>query len=167
MRFKFRLEKVKEAKETMLEVKQGELACALNAAQKEESRLNQIEGEVRSVARAVEGGLARSLNVDELEMLVECYHVLKQRRRFQAQRLQEALRQVEVKRGEVIEARRDVKTLENLHDRQYETFRVEELRREQCELDELGLRMRFAETVRSEGREELASSGVVPHSNGG
>ncbi|MGB9866832.1 MAG: flagellar export protein FliJ [Bacillota bacterium] len=159
MRFKFRLEKVKEAKETILEVKQVELAAALSNARREELQLTQIEGEAHSVASAVEGGLARYLNADELEMWMDCFHRLKHKGKLQAQRLREAMKRVDQKRGEAVEARKDVKTLENLKEKRFQEFRAEELKRGQYELDELGLRMKVSGQV--EGREGVAGGNVV------
>ena len=65
---------------------------------------------------------------------------LKARRCSQVQRVKAASELVNRKRQETLGARREVKILENLFDRQHALFTAEEARKAQIELDDIGAR---------------------------
>lgn len=62
---------------------------------------------------------------------------LEEQIQLQRQRVAEAQHQVEVRRQQLIEAQRERKTLERLKEKQYEQWRLELLRWEQKQIDDL------------------------------
>lgn len=140
MRFRFRLQKVKDAKGSILDAKKVELARAAGMLKKEEGALASIDEEAGRTVAGINDRWHGPVSIDEVEVYVGYFYSLRARRRHQVERVKEASRFLDRKRQETLCARRDVKILENLYDRQNALFLAEEARKDQIELDEVGLR---------------------------
>lgn len=137
--FRFRLQTLLRLREGERRQRQLELAQAREA---ERILLDQIAtleyetGEVQNRVRAAQAPGA--VLVDAILELQRYTIQLRAQVRLGQERLEQVRAEVERRRTIVMEADRQVRTLEKLRDKQAATFAADVLRREQAVLDELG-----------------------------
>ncbi len=144
--FKFRLEPLITIRDNVLKEKQGELAKAYEARRKleeKEAELNQelldtIESGRQSVQNSVHGGEA--ISVDYLLSLRRHEGYLLAQKEHIAQTMVSVDEEIERRRHAVMEAHRELKTVEKLKEKKKEKYDVEENRKETVMLDEIALR---------------------------
>jgi len=136
--FRFRLATLMKIRESTRDERRRNLAQAMEAFQVLQGRLTNIHDEQRSLleqarSQAHEG----AVNVDGLLVLHRYQWQLKHDEQVLKEQMRKVGDEVEKRRLALVEADRQVKTLEKLRERQLERFRHEEERREAIRLDEI------------------------------
>lgn len=138
--FKFRLSSVLRLRERIKEEKEWDLR-ALNEIQRRiEIEIQALEEELRDASRVLGGGEGQFFSALELRLLGEHLHGVANRIRQKSAALKNLDQQLIAKRAELIEAMRDVRSLEQLRDRQQEKFRRGEDLMDQKYTDEVAQR---------------------------
>lgn len=140
-KFRFRLATLQKLRELHRDELRGKLAEAVRANQILDEQLTQVASEIESLQtmrrQAVEGG---QVNVDPL-MEAQRYHsVLLAQQATMHEQSRLLLAEIERRRQTLVEADRQVKVLEKLHERKREEHRRGELRAETKVLDEVAAR---------------------------
>lgn len=136
-KFKFRLENVLRYREAREQKQLREFAAAMRALDAEERELARlVEGrdDGASRLRAELGGRCRPDAIKGLESFLECREM---EIADQQERVLAARRFAEKKRLELVEAGRERKLVEKLHDREWERYQLEVNRDEQKFMDEV------------------------------
>ncbi len=136
--FSFRLQKVLNYKQQVEDQKKQELFHLLKIFYEEEKvlhRLNELLLQTLSEFETKQEG-----DLDIQELLFYSAYIARVNREIEAQRekLVKLAHKIEKKRGEVIEASKERKILEQLREKKYKEFQRTEGRREQKFLDEIG-----------------------------
>jgi flagellar FliJ protein len=139
--FRFRLATLLRLRETIRDERRGELAEAYRAeailAEHERKLAEEIHVNRRRIRDASQPG---ELNVDALVGSHRHQLLLVARRQLLQQQRTQLEAEMELRRQRLIEADRDVKTLEKLRQRKRDRFLYEENRRETKQLDEVAAR---------------------------
>ncbi|RMH56217.1 MAG: flagellar export protein FliJ [Candidatus Hydrogenedentota bacterium] len=138
-RFRFRLERVLSVRRH--EEDREKLRFAVAVRNLEEARKN-LRATREELRRAVEKGAAVAAARPTIEDLVRDYEyraALLRREERETKAVEEAQERYEEARRYLIEARKKRRLLERLRERRFEEWREEEIRREQEELDEMGV----------------------------
>ena len=136
MPFQFRFARVKSIRELEEDLAQQRLALARQEEERQAAKLR-VAQEQEQLAYA---GYAspRSLAAISLELELRNCHDLANQTLRQTQVREQAVRQVEEDRRDLMVRMQKVKILQNLHDRHQEVYHIEELTAEQKVLDEVG-----------------------------
>ncbi|MDP6467787.1 MAG: flagellar FliJ family protein [Pirellulaceae bacterium] len=138
--FKFRLETLMKLRQADRQQRRAELAetyraDGILARQADLVTLEISEMRKRCLAAASPG----RVDVDRLVAIQRFEQVLRAKARVLTQRKSRLIEEIEKRRLALVEADRQVRVLEKLRDRQLETHRTDELRREVKTLDEVAL----------------------------
>jgi flagellar export protein FliJ len=156
MPFRFSLDgllRFRQSQERREELLLGSLNHSAAELREQRSRLVEwVRGEQDRRLRSLAAGAAAS----ELQFDVLCDAQAELQRQELETRIRQAEERIEAQRGVLIGARRQRQLLENLRERQFLSFRVEQSRREQRRLDELFLLQRSPARVCPERRASLA-----------
>ncbi len=142
--FRFRLNSVLRYRERKREDKRLELRTLEQA---KENLLSEIERLERSLARQreeMDGQRGKFVAVAEMRLAADFVQRVTDRIRERRSVLAIVEQRAAEKRAELLEANRDVKSLEQLRERRRERHRVEEAREEQKLTDEVGQRKVFS-----------------------
>jgi flagellar FliJ protein len=149
-KFVFRLATLLKLRALERDQRRGDLADAQRALTMIDERLDELERDMQSARQAIR----RAANVGEVmvDALLDNQRyelmLMAEKKGVDAQRQQVAL-EVERRRGVLVEADRQVKTLEKLREHQFDKFREAVMAREVKQLDEVAVRayaMRAAES---------------------
>jgi flagellar FliJ protein len=141
MTFQFRLATLLKLREQVRDERRRDLAQAFEAERILRERQSAIEIEIvnnRDLARRL--AQATELRVDELANTRRYEAVLKMQVATVQQQLVQVLEEVERRRTALLEADRDVKALDKLHERQAQQYNLKQEKREDQQLDEAALR---------------------------
>ncbi len=136
----FRLESIRRLREAQRDRRRAELADALSTERLLVQQIDQLRHEAEVWQRQARHAAGGDVNVDQLAHANRYrWLLLAQREQITLQRskLQE---EIERRRAALVEADRDLKSLEKLAERHHAAERALELQREQRELDEVGAR---------------------------
>jgi flagellar FliJ protein len=140
-KFRFRLATLQKLRELHRDELRAKLAEAVRANQILEEQLNQVASEIDSLLsmrrQAVQGA---QVNVDPLLEAQRYHGVLLSQQATMHEQSRLLLAEIERRRQSVVEADRQVKVLEKLHDRKLEEYRRNEQRVETKILDEVASR---------------------------
>ena len=136
-RFVYRMQNILNIKYKLEDQAMTEFMLANRILQEEESKLQVLEE--RRIGYSEEGRilLSENLNLDEIRENREALVRMKEFIELQLNRVEEAKRQVEVKRERLAELMKERKTQEKLKEKAFEEFLQEENARESKEIDEL------------------------------
>ena len=139
--FRFRLAAVLKVREAERQQRRVELAQAYEADRVLQQQLDSLASDL-ALAKQQSRRLAAPGQVDVdklLEMQRYNLHVLAQTKAVRSQQ-SNVREEIERRRRLLVEADRQVRTLENLRDKQYAAFQIEQLKVEQKAMDEAGER---------------------------
>ena len=136
-RFVYRMQNILNIKYKLEDQAKTEFMLANRVLQDEESKLQILEE--RRISYAEEGRilLSKTLEMDKIRENREARIRMKEFIELQLNRVEEAKRQVEVKREKLAEIMQERKTQEKLKEKAFEEFLQEENARESKEIDEL------------------------------
>jgi len=149
-RFKWRLETVKQAKERHEDQKKQALGEAQAAQSVEERALSDLERKREEQRDRLRSNQSGKLNPLDLKAAHAYISDLTQKIEAQEQKVEAAKQITESRRVELVKAVQENKVLENLRDRDHETHKKQERRREQAEMDETANRAAHRQTQRDE-----------------
>lgn len=136
-RFRFRLQRVLDLREQVVEARRVALAAALAREREVRQHLDALEGEMGRRLQALAVREREGVTVAELAPIRRYLEWLGQERE-QAQTLLEAARaEVARRREELFRARQEARVLERLRERRLEQHRQDELRSELAQADDL------------------------------
>lgn len=143
--FKFRLSSVLRFRERKREDKRLELRALEQAKEHIVSEIDRLERSLDRQRMEMDGQRGKFVSVAELRLAADFVQKVTDRIRERRGVLAIVEEKAAVKREELLEANRDVKSLEQLRERRRERHRVEEAREEQKLTDEVGQRKFVAE----------------------
>jgi flagellar FliJ protein len=136
--FRFRLATLMKLREATRDDRRRSLAKALEALQILQGRIAGVQAEQRQLIEECRSRAhAGAVDVDELLHLHRYQWQLKQDELVLHEQMRKVSDEVEKRRLALVEADRQVKTLEKLRERQLERYRFEQDRREAIRLDEI------------------------------
>jgi len=139
--FQFRLEVVERLRKQALDRQRRAMAQAVRQVEHAEARVRDVSQQLRDLTLLTRGSKQEG-QLDVASLRSQQFH--RGWLADQALKVQEALslRRVELagEREKLAEATKRLKVMEKLRARQWQRFRKEQNRREQMELDEIGLR---------------------------
>ena len=137
--FKFRLEPLITIRDNVLKERQAELAKAYEARRILEEALKTVE---KQLAEGIE--TARSLTQEGQTVNVEFLLGIRRQEMFLLANQEDLIKkmkmvdeEIEQRRAAVVEANKELKTVEKLKEKQHEKYREEENKKETKELDEI------------------------------
>ncbi len=140
MPFRFRLASVLRYRERKREDRRLEMLALEQAKGRIAAEIARLEESLHHYRASMEEHEGKFLSVAEIKLAADFYLALGTRLRERRAALARAEKQGAAKRAELLEANRDVKSLEQLYERRHERHRVEEARAEQKLTDEAGQR---------------------------
>jgi flagellar FliJ protein len=138
--FRFRLSSVLRFRERKREDRRLEMRALEQAKDNVISQIDDLERSLEQYRREMEGQEGRLLSIAELKLAADFSHAVAARIRERRGVLAVIEKKAAAKREELLEANRDVKSLEQLREKRFERHRVEEARTEQKLIDEVGQR---------------------------
>lgn len=140
-KFHFRLATLQKLRELHRDELRAKLAQAVQANQILEEQLAHVETEIKDLQNLRRQSVQSSqVNVDPLLEAQRYHNVLLSQQATMHEQSRLLLAEIERRRQSVVEADRQVKVLEKLHERQCEEYRRSELRAETKVLDEVASR---------------------------
>jgi flagellar protein FliJ len=140
-KFRFRLATLQKLRELHRDELRSKLAEAVRANQILEEQLQQVATEIESLQTMRRQAVERAqLNVDPLLEAQRYHGVLLSQQATMHEQSRLLLAEIERRRQSVVEADRQVKVLEKLHERKLDEFRRGEQRAETKVLDEVAAR---------------------------
>lgn len=137
-KFKFRMATLLRLRESTRDQRRGELAEAYRVDELLQGRIRQLADEAaRHRERCRQLARPGTVNVDHLLESQRYELSLKAARASLERQRETVLAEIERRRQALVEADREVRTLERLRERQLDAFRAEEDRREMKRLDEV------------------------------
>jgi flagellar protein FliJ len=119
------------------------VAVAMRLAQQAQDRVTACDEELQQLSRHT--GSAGTINIGQRIASDQYAAGLRRQRQRLIDELAARTTELESRRAALVDADREVRTLERLRERQVETFEIDERRREQRGMDELSLRNHLAE----------------------
>ena len=113
-RFAFRFQRVLETKRHFEDIQKNELALLMAQRLEDERRLLAIEGELLERQRQLAGRAEARETLDDVVLLMRYFEKLVGQIRLCREQLDRWDRQIEAKREELVEAKRETKVLEQL-----------------------------------------------------
>lgn len=153
MPFRFRLQKVLDARQRKVDAASRELAAAAQRTARAAERISRLDSEVERVRRAVADSRT-DFPVRERIGLNQWLDHQSRLRTGLCVSLSEARAEEEDRRCAMTRAWQDLEVLKKLRERQRGLWRAEQARRESVEMDEIGVQR--ADRQRREGRAKLA-----------
>ena len=141
-RFKFRLQRVMDAKLSEERLRQRELGEALAYLQEQEAKLTQLEEELAEEERQQRERIKGAMRAGDALLQHSWYRELRTRIRQQGEELNKAAVKVEESRQRLVEVSKDKKVLERLKEKRQEEHRKATLTETQAMLDDVGARQR-------------------------
>lgn len=135
--FKFRFATVLKLRVRAKEEKQGELHALLQTRRRVETEIGDLERQIRDAGETLAGREGQILAAVDLKLISDYAHLADGRRRVKLATLATIDDAIVVKRGELLEALRGVKSLEHLQDWHREQFNREQNLAEQKFADEI------------------------------
>jgi flagellar protein FliJ len=136
-KFKFRLAKLLRLREAQRDERRGELAEAYRADEIMEARQREVESGLAELAQMCRRAAAPGpVDVDRLVETQRFEIVLRAQRLYLSQQRETLSAEIERRRGQLVEANREVRVLEKLEDRLRLRHEDEQQRREMKALDE-------------------------------
>ena len=123
--FKFRLAAVLRYRQRLLEEKQGEMQQLHAARRRLEDEIGALDAEAARSEAAMNQFVGQIISVIELRLSSDHGQLLRRRIRDKRERLAPLDEQIAAKRNELVEARRQVKSLEQLRERRASRHRKE------------------------------------------
>lgn len=152
-RFQFRLESLRRLRAAREEERKRAFAEASKAYRKELEKLEELLARERSAREEMASRMASGCRREELMGMREFLECLSLSIRSQRERVREARERLEEERRLLVEASRERKVVDKLHERALERYRYEAARQEQGFLDEVaGTRFLTGESPLYEGR---------------
>ncbi|NMC42951.1 MAG: flagellar export protein FliJ [candidate division Zixibacteria bacterium] len=145
-RFHFRFEKVLSYRRHQERQKQRDLAAAEHLRQKQEQKIAATKEERIRRQREQSRMLTGKVDPRRLSGYTRYFLLLKQRELADRETLGRLLREVERRRGDLIEAAKQRKTYEKLEERHRQRFEAESNLLLQKETDDLGQKMHWRKT---------------------
>ncbi|HEY2988413.1 MAG TPA: flagellar export protein FliJ [Candidatus Binatia bacterium] len=139
--FKFKLSSVLRYRERKREDKRLELRALEQAKENLLAQIEHLEESIAQQRRQMDGQAGQFLSVAELKLAADFSQKVADRIRERRSVLAIVEKKAADKRNDLLEANRDVKSLEQLRGRLSERHRVEETRAEQKLIDEVGQRI--------------------------
>lgn len=140
-KFHFRLATLQKLRELHRDELRTKLAEAVKANQILEEQLTQVAAEIEHLQTMQRGAMqGTQIDVDPLLEAQRYHGVLLAQQKTMHEQSRLLLAEIERRRQSVVEADRQVKVLEKLHDRKLAEFRQEQLRAEIKVLDEVAAR---------------------------
>lgn len=136
--FEFRLEKVLDLRRLKEEAAQRAFAAAQQAVADRNQSILVLMAEEDEVRNCLRDAQQRSVEVQKLRLAAGCLVALERRLGREYEALQEQVKVEMEKRRVLTEARKDVRVLERLRDKQLGVYRQEVDRDERKFLDEIG-----------------------------
>lgn len=138
--FRFRLASVLRYRERTRENKRLELRDIEQAKENLRSEIDHLEQSLNGFRQEMEGQAGKVISLTDLQLAADFSQAITSRIRECRRRLAALESRLVAKRAELLQANRDVKTLEQLRERRRERHRLEEARAEQKITDEVGQR---------------------------
>ena len=142
-RLKWRLDTVKRVKEREVDSCQEALAIAQEKLRKEQEVKAELETERERQHERLRGGGSGKLNPGDLQASHAFLQNLAERIKSQNEKIGEATEGVEAARTALVEASKETKILDNLRDRDHQTYKRDVRKRDQAQLDETAGRRAF------------------------
>lgn len=138
-RFRFRLERVLSVRQHQEERERMRFAAALRRKTLAEQEVESIKKEIVSAVTQAAEKMAGMTTVDDLVRLYDYRIALMRKQDLAEKDLEAATADFEAARRHLIEARKKRRVLERLRERHHLLWREDEGRKEQDDLDEIGL----------------------------
>ncbi|MBI2364696.1 MAG: flagellar export protein FliJ [Deltaproteobacteria bacterium] len=138
--FKFRLAPVLRYRERRKEEKESELRALLETRRRVDEEIRALERQWLSADESLARHEGQIFSAVELRLHSDYARQTAERIKMRQAALAKVLEKIAEKRGELLEARRAVKSLEQLHHRSATKFQREQNSAEQKFSDEIGLR---------------------------
>lgn len=138
--FKFRLAALLRLRERIKEEKQWELAALNQARAAVELEIAALEGQLSAMDDSLGARAGEFLSIMDLRLASEASQRIDRRIKERRLALTQFDRAIAAKKGELVEAMREVMSLERLRERQAEKFRGEQDGAEQKFIDEVAQR---------------------------
>lgn len=152
-RFQFRLESLRRLRAAREEERKRAFAEAAKVYRKELERLGELEAREARAREELSARMASGCTREELLVLRDFLEGISISIRSQRSRVEEARQRMEEERRLLVEASRERKVVDKLHERALERYRYEAAREEQGILDEVaGIRFVTGESPLYEGR---------------
>jgi flagellar export protein FliJ len=138
--FRFRLASVLRYRERTLENKRLELRDIEQAKENLRAEIERLDQSLNGFRQEMEGHVGKVVSLTEIQLATDFSQAVAARIRERRHLLAALESRLVAKRAELLQANRDVKTLEQLRERRRERHRLEEERTEQKLTDEIGQR---------------------------
>ena len=135
-RFVWRLESVKKAKEREEDRHREDLATARRRLRSAETELARLQGQKDDCFDQLRGKQSGRIDTTDLKLARAYLHGLERKMEKQNRNLRNTQSVADQKREILLKTVQEVKVLENLKERDYQTFRKTERRRDQARMDE-------------------------------
>jgi flagellar export protein FliJ len=146
MKFNFRLATLLKLRESTRDERRNHLALAYRAEAMVVDELQRVDGEMESLRRRVQAAVGPGeINVDAVINAQRFELVLKARKQHAIQQQELVKAEIERRRQSLVEADREMKTLEKLRRRHHERWLAEENLQDINRLDEAAGRRRIEE----------------------
>ena len=137
-RFRFRLESVLKVREAKEDAKKREFGVKMGHFRREEGRMNELESQSEHHDKSrVEKGVGKLAVRGLIHDFFYARH-LEKKQDDQRALVKKARKDMEKKRGELVEASKEKKVLERLKEKKHEEWSKEALKEEQALIDEIG-----------------------------
>lgn len=139
-RFRFRLQRVLDAKETEERQRQRDLGFAQAELTRQQAALLDLEQQLAEEEAVQREMVKRPVRAGDALMQHRWHRELRSRIRMQAEQVQKAAEKVEEARRILVEASKERRVLERLKERRLDEYRKAELTQMQNHLDDVGSR---------------------------
>lgn len=139
-KFKFRLQRVLDAKQSVEDQRKRELGVAQQVLAAEEKTLAQLHAELEEVRKAERKLMQGGVKAGELMVQHRWKRELGVKLESQAKKVRKASEEIEVARERLVEASKDKKVLEKLKEKRLEEHNKEVQNQQQNLLDDIGAR---------------------------
>lgn len=142
--FRFRLQPVLNYRYNLEDEKKRDLGRAVQKLVTEQDRLRELKEERKRVTEEMNRIIIETSSGEVTKLYSEFFDGNDDNQAIQERRIQEELKIVEQRRGELVLAMKNRRTLEVLRDRKYSVYLTEERRKERFALDEMASIQRAA-----------------------
>jgi flagellar FliJ protein len=142
-KFTFSLDSVLRWRDAQRDECRQAVAAAMRLAQQAEDRVTACDEELQQLRR--HGESDGKIDIGQRIAVDQYAAGLRRKRQHLVDELAARTAELESRRAALVDADREVRTLERLRERNLETFETEERRRDQRVMDELALRKHLAE----------------------
>ncbi len=136
-RFRFSMENILSMKEKLEEQEKVEYSQCMMRLNQEEERYQELLERQSMIEVELKNTINEVLDISEIRDKEDALEIMKMYVRQQGLVVEQCQEEVRLAREKLSEAMRERKTYENLRDKAFEEFKLEESKREQKEIDEL------------------------------